>query len=187
MCWWEVVGQTDDVNTVTWERFAKLFRDKYLGESHLAGKVREFLSLRQGRMSVAEYTAKFDELLRFAPTIVPTDDARKMKYMHGLRTEIVKQVDNGKEGPESYADAVQRALRNDGWDRQKDRTSGGRTYRPSDGQNKETGYEKKKQFQSRIGYFCKNNRFNFKKRDFSKDNPGQRNENRNRSGEPKRG
>ena len=38
MCWWEVVGQTEDVNTVTWERFAKLFCDKYLGESRLAGK-----------------------------------------------------------------------------------------------------------------------------------------------------
>ena len=101
---------------MTWERFSKLFRDKYLGEACLARKVREFISLRQGRMSMAQYTTKFDELARFAPTIVPSDDARKMKYMHGLRTEIVKQVDNGKEGPESYADAVQRALRNDGWD-----------------------------------------------------------------------
>ena len=117
MCWWEVVGQTEDVNTVTWKHFTKLFRDKYLGESCLAGKVQEFLSLCQERMSVAEYTAKFDELARFAPTIVPTDDARKMKYIHRLRTEIVKQVDSGKEVPESYADAVQRALRNNRWDR----------------------------------------------------------------------
>ena len=85
MCWCEVVGQTEDANTVTWERFAKLFCDKYLGESRLAGKVREFLSLRQGRMSVVKYTAKFDELAHFAPTIVPTNDARKMKYMHGPR------------------------------------------------------------------------------------------------------
>ena len=68
-------------------------------------------------MSVAEYTAKFYELAHFAPTIFPTDDAKKMKYIHGLRTEIVKQVDSGKEGPESHADAAQRALRNDEWDR----------------------------------------------------------------------
>ena len=68
-------------------------------------------------MSVVEYTAKFDKLARFAPTIVLTDDARKMKYMLRLRTEIVKQVDSCREGPDSYADAVQRALRNDGWDK----------------------------------------------------------------------
>ena len=63
----------------------------------MVGKVQEFLSLRQGRISVAEYIAKFDELARFVPTIVPTDNARKMKYMHGLRTEIVKQLDTGKD------------------------------------------------------------------------------------------
>ena len=112
----------------------------------MAGKVREFINLRQGRILVTEYTAKFDELAYFTPTIVPTDNARKMKYMHGLRTEIMKQLDCGKEGPESYADAVERALRNDGWDRQEDRTSGGRTDRLADGQNKETGCKNKKQF-----------------------------------------
>ena len=112
----------------------------------MAGKVREFISLRQGRISVAEYTAMFDELGRFAPTIVPTNDARKMKYMHGVKTEIVKQVDSSKEGPESYADVVQRAMRNNGWDRQEDRTNQGRTDRSADWQNRENGYEKKKQF-----------------------------------------
>ena len=41
-------------------------------------------------MSVAEHVAKFDELARFAPTIVPTDDARKMKFMHVLCTKVAK-------------------------------------------------------------------------------------------------
>ena len=78
---------------MTWERFAKLFLNKYLGEARLDEKVRAFISLLQERMSVAEYTAKFDEVTHFAPSTVPTDDARKMKYMHGFRIEIVKQVD----------------------------------------------------------------------------------------------
>ena len=79
------------------------------------GKVKEFMDLRQGKITVAEYTAKFDELARYAPTLVTTDDARKMKYMHGLSVEIVTQVDSGEIGPRTYADAVQRALRIDGW------------------------------------------------------------------------
>ena len=58
----------------------------------------------------------------------------------------MKQMDSAKEGPESSTDAVQRALRNGELDRQEDRTSGGRTDCPGNGQNKETGYEKKKQF-----------------------------------------
>ena len=69
------------------------------------------MDLRQGRITVAEYTAKFDELARYAPTMAATDDARKMKYMHGLSFKIV----SGKVGPRTYADAVQRALRIDGW------------------------------------------------------------------------
>ena len=82
---------------------------------------------------MAEYTAKFDELARFAPTIVPTDDARKMKYMLELRTEIVKQVDSGREGPDSYADAVQRALRNDAWDKPGTKEVTNKTDRPVSG------------------------------------------------------
>ena len=40
-------------------------------------------------MTVAKYTAKFDELAHYAPTMLATDDARKMKYIHGLSVEIV--------------------------------------------------------------------------------------------------
>ena len=47
--------------------------------------------------------------------MVATDDARKMKYMHALSVEIVTQVDSGEVRPRTYADAVQRALRIDGW------------------------------------------------------------------------
>ena len=54
------------------------------------------MDLRQERMTIAEYTAKFDELARYAPTMVATDDANKMKYMHALSVEIVTQVDSGK-------------------------------------------------------------------------------------------
>ena len=69
-----------------------------------------------------EYVAKFDELARFAPTMVPTDEPRKIKFMHGLHPEVAKQIDNGREGPESYTDPVQRALRNDGWDKPEDKS-----------------------------------------------------------------
>ena len=68
-------------------------------------------------MTITEYVAKFNELARFASIIVPTDDARKIKFMLGLRVEIAKQIASGSHGPESYANAVQRALRNESWDR----------------------------------------------------------------------
>ena len=66
-------------------------------------------------MTVAEYITKFDELARYALILVSTDDARKIKYMHGLSVEIMTLVDSGEVGPRTYANAVQRALRIDGW------------------------------------------------------------------------
>ena len=80
-------------------------------------KVQEFMYLKQGKMTITEYVAKFNELARFAPFIVPTDEARKRKFMLGLKVDVAKQIDSGSHGPETYADAVQRALRNESWDR----------------------------------------------------------------------
>ena len=68
-----------------------------MGEANIASKVREFIDLRQGKMTVPEYTAKFKELARFYAFITPTDEARKNKYMQGLRIDIARQIDSGKE------------------------------------------------------------------------------------------
>ena len=78
-------------------------------------KVKDFMYLRQGRMTVAEYTGRFDELAQYAPTMVAMNDAKKMKYMHGLSVEIVTQVDSSEVGTRTYAEAVQKALRIDDW------------------------------------------------------------------------
>ena len=41
-------------------------------------------------MTVTKYVAKFNELARFAPFIVPTDKARKRKFMLGLKIDVAK-------------------------------------------------------------------------------------------------
>ena len=89
------------------------------------------MDLRQGKMTVPEYTAKFKELARFFAFITPTDKVRKNKYMLGLRIDIVRQIDSGKEGPESYADAVQRALRFESWNKREEESASGREERPA--------------------------------------------------------
>ena len=58
-------------------------------------------------MTVTEYVAKFNELARLAPFIVLTDEARKRKFILGLKVDVAKQIDSGSHGPETYADAVQ--------------------------------------------------------------------------------
>ena len=46
--------------------------------------------LRQDMMTVTEYVAKFNELAHFALSIVPTDEARKRKFILGLRMDVAK-------------------------------------------------------------------------------------------------
>ena len=82
-------------------------------------------------MTVPKYIAKFEELARFSASIAPTDEARKNKYMLGLRIDIARQIDSRKEGPESYADAVQRALRIKSWNKREEGSVSGREERPA--------------------------------------------------------
>ena len=113
--WWSVVKQTRDVSTMTWADFQQVFHEKYFSEAVQNSKMNEFINLRQGKLSVADYVLKFDQLARFAPDIVATDTSRKNKFMRGLNSDIARFVDTGREGPASYADAVQRALRSESW------------------------------------------------------------------------
>ena len=69
--------------------------------------------LKQGKMTVIEYVAKFNELACFALFIVSTDEARKRKFMVGLRVDVAKQIDSDSPSPETFADVVQRAQRNE--------------------------------------------------------------------------
>ena len=115
--WWEYVTSVEDEAAMTWERFKELFTEKYMSKSQMTAKIYELMEFKQGSMSVAEYTAKFNELARFAPSVVPTDEARLHKYMLGLRVGVAKHVDSGSQGPTSFSDAVQRALRSESWDR----------------------------------------------------------------------
>ena len=75
---------------VSWNFFMENFQRKYLRKAQLSGKVQEFMNIKQGRLTVTEYVTKLNELARFVPTIVPTDDARKRKFIVRLRVEIAK-------------------------------------------------------------------------------------------------
>ena len=37
-CWWEMIVQTQPIETISWDRFLALFYAKYLAEARLSGK-----------------------------------------------------------------------------------------------------------------------------------------------------
>ena len=69
--WWTNVKERLETGgeVVTWVRFKAEFLRKYFPEDLRTRKEVEFLNLKQGSSSVAEYAAKFEELSRFCPYI----------------------------------------------------------------------------------------------------------------------
>jgi len=66
----------------------ELLDGKYYPRDVQRTKEREFLSLKQGRMTVMEYVARFNELSRFAMHQVNTEERKMDHFEQGLRGDI---------------------------------------------------------------------------------------------------
>jgi len=77
-------------DVVSWERFKDDFLKKYFPADLRNKKEVEFLQLKQGSMSVANYANKFEELSRFCPYINAegAEISKCVKFESGLRPEI---------------------------------------------------------------------------------------------------
>ncbi|KAH7843748.1 hypothetical protein Vadar_020347 [Vaccinium darrowii] len=93
---------------ITWARFEKAFDEQYFPESYKYEKENEFTDLRQGRMSVTEYEAKFTELSRYAAQLIPDEAARCRRFQRGLNFNIRKEL-TGQGVITNYAELVHRA------------------------------------------------------------------------------
>nr|XP_017224824.1 PREDICTED: uncharacterized protein LOC108201049 [Daucus carota subsp. sativus] len=106
--WWESVRAMEGTEDVTWDRFKELFLEKYFPQFLQDRMELQFLELKQGDMSVAEYEKKFAELARFVPTYVDTDRKRAKRFQQGLKAWIrgklaILELD-------TYAAVVQKAM-----------------------------------------------------------------------------
>ncbi|KAJ9560990.1 hypothetical protein OSB04_006150 [Centaurea solstitialis] len=89
--WWNVEtgGRgTEAVRTMTWRSFVAKFRSQFCPLTATKKMEEEFLQLKQGSLSVQEYTTRFIEKSRFAEVYVPTEERRVERYIWGLRGNI---------------------------------------------------------------------------------------------------
>ncbi|XP_028057446.1 uncharacterized protein LOC114261374 [Camellia sinensis] len=104
--WWLLVRNNN--GDMTWAQFNEIFYNKYFPKCFRDRKVSEFQELKQDRMSVAEYEAKFTELVRFAPHMVDTDYKKARKFEGGLELEVFDRV--GVLKLPTYVEVLDRAL-----------------------------------------------------------------------------
>jgi hypothetical protein len=69
--WWEDLKNVKGIHEedLSWERFEKYFRKKYLSEKYFDEKTKEFYELKLGQRTIEEYVSRFLKLLRYIPYI----------------------------------------------------------------------------------------------------------------------
>jgi hypothetical protein len=78
--WWDsYVAAHNAADTITSVEFTTQFRNYHIPARLMKIKKKEFLTLKQGSMSVSEYRDKFIQLSRYAPDEV-ADDGRKQEH-----------------------------------------------------------------------------------------------------------
>ncbi|XP_074347442.1 uncharacterized protein LOC141686298 [Apium graveolens] len=90
--WWESSKAFLEGEVVTWEKFTKMFLEKYLPIYMQDQLKMRILNLRQEDMTVTEYEVKFSELARFVHEYVNTKAKKAKRFQQRLKPWILSQV-----------------------------------------------------------------------------------------------
>ncbi|XP_017635768.1 uncharacterized protein LOC108477786 [Gossypium arboreum] len=86
--WWKTLISVVPKEAVTWDFFQEEFRKKYFSKRFINQKCKEFLGLKQGRMSVTEYEREFVRLSKYAQECMPTEAKMCRRFEDGLNEDI---------------------------------------------------------------------------------------------------
>ncbi|XP_061363412.1 uncharacterized protein LOC133307008 [Gastrolobium bilobum] len=96
--WWCDVSRPFVIQgqELTWNLFENLFHEQYFPRDAREAKQGEFDCLVQGSLSIDEYAAKFNELVKFANYggTLPTSEFLSAKFQRGLNEKIAKRMAN---------------------------------------------------------------------------------------------
>ena len=84
----------EDGIEVTWALFRDAFLEKYFPEDVRGKKEVEFLELKQGNGTVADYAARFQELIKYFShyNTANAERSKCLKFVNGLRPDIKKAI-----------------------------------------------------------------------------------------------
>ncbi|XP_069155274.1 uncharacterized protein [Solanum lycopersicum] len=73
---------------VTWELFKTAFLERFFPREMKEAKVEEFINLKQGSMTVREYSLKFVKLSRYATPLVSTSREEMSRFLTGINGDL---------------------------------------------------------------------------------------------------
>ena len=72
--WWKLVLRNPMFpKPISRDFFVQEFRTKYVTDDYKETKWKQFLNLKQGKLTVAEYEKEFSHLSKYAPELVLTE------------------------------------------------------------------------------------------------------------------
>jgi hypothetical protein len=74
--------------SITWDRLMREFNDQFFPRIQQQQCAQEFQDLKQGRMSIEQYSAKFLKLLRYVPHLIPDEQTKVEIFLDGLSSRI---------------------------------------------------------------------------------------------------
>jgi hypothetical protein len=106
--WWEDLKNMKGVREedLSWKRFEKYFRKKYLSERYFDEKAKEFYELKLGQLTIEEYVNKFLDLLRYVPYI-KAEKAKAQRFISGLPKEYRNRIEFDE--PKTLEDTIRKA------------------------------------------------------------------------------
>ncbi|XP_047309941.1 uncharacterized protein LOC124913402 [Impatiens glandulifera] len=106
--WWKGAKVALDLNNITWREFKEVFYGKYFILSTRNKLAREFLEIKQGDSSIADYVKRFERGNYFAPMITDNASMELNHFLEGLNATIRRDVRLS--NPSSMRETIDRAL-----------------------------------------------------------------------------
>nr|XP_017228833.1 PREDICTED: uncharacterized protein LOC108204056 [Daucus carota subsp. sativus] len=160
--WCETAKALEPEGIITWDRFKRMFLDKYFPRYMQTQMEMKFFELKQDNMTVGEYEKKFTELSRFMGEYVDSEEKRAKRFQQGLKPWLRSRVAAFE--LTTYAEVVQKAMVIEGESEQNQKEKGNKKRRFESG---EEGTSYKGQNQKVNQRFkLQSGPGNFKKREF---------------------
>ncbi len=86
--WWKTLVSVVLSERVTWDFFQEEFCKKYISQRFIDQKRKEFLELKQGKMTVTDYEREFVRLSKYARECVSTEAIMCKRFEDGLNDYI---------------------------------------------------------------------------------------------------
>ncbi|XP_074337678.1 uncharacterized protein LOC141674877 [Apium graveolens] len=106
--WWETAKALEAAKIINWDRFKRMFSDKYFPRYMQTQMEMKFLELKQNNMTVGEYEKKFIVLSRFMGDYVDSEEKRAKRFQQGLKPWLRSRVAAFE--LTTYAEVVQKVM-----------------------------------------------------------------------------